>query len=296
MNVCILVHGGAGGTVPEAASPLPADDPTGDPVDGCQAAARAGHAVMRAGGSAVDAVVAAVQLLEDDPRFNAGTGSVLNADGEVEMDAALMDGDRGRAGAVALVRTVKNPILLARLVMERTAHVLLAGEGADLFAREQGIPAVPPAALITAAARASWQRATESKHGTVGAVAFDGVHVAAATSTGGTAQKRRGRIGDSPLIGCGTYAWDGGGAVSCTGLGEAIMRAVLAKSAVDRLQAGDEPAAAARQAIALLEQAGGDGGLIMVDSRGRLGWAFNTPRMPHAGIDVTGKSGAGAVA
>jgi beta-aspartyl-peptidase (threonine type) len=293
MSGSIVVHGGAGRFVSG-----PEDDAEAARA-GVLAAARAGAAILRAGGAALDAVVAAVVALEDDPVFNAGTGSALNADGEVEMDAALMVGDWARAGAVAGVRTVKNPILLARLVMERTPHVLLAGAGADAFAREQAVPAVAAASLVTPTARRAWERgavttaAPTAKHGTVGAVALDGAQrLAAATSTGGTARKHAGRIGDSPLIGCGTYASDGIGAVSCTGLGEAIIRAVLGKSAVDLLATGEPPMAAAAHAVSLLARLGGDGGLILVDGRGRLGWAFNTDRMARAWVDADGREGA----
>jgi beta-aspartyl-peptidase (threonine type) len=284
----IVVHGGAGRFVsgPEADAEAEAARA------GVLAATRAGYAILQAGGGALDAVVAAVVALEDDPAFNAGTGSVLNADGEVEMDAALMVGDVARAGAVAGVRTVKNPILLARLVMERTPHVLLAGAGADAFAREQAVPAVAPGSLVTPAAHRAWGGgAATAKHGTVGAVAFDGTGVAAATSTGGTSRKHAGRIGDSPLIGCGTYAADGAGAVSCTGHGEAIIRAVLGKAAVDLLASGEPPMEAAAHALSILARLGGDGGLILVDGRGRLGWAFNTDRMARAWIDVDGREG-----
>jgi len=285
MNVSILVHGGAGNfTSLEDATETQA---------GCLNAARAGHAMLAKGRSAIDAVVAAVVMLENDPHFNAGTGSALNRDGAVEMDAALMDGCGGRAGAVAAVRTVKNPILLARLVMERTTHVFLVGEGAEAFAREQGVTSIEPASLVTPEARLRWQKARGSQYGTVGAVAFDGAHVAAATSTGGTAGKLPGRVGDSPLIGCGTYAFDGAGAVSCTGLGEAIIRALLGKSAVDLLVRDVHPTAAARQIIPQLVQFGGEGGLILVDAHGRLGLAFNTDRMAHAWVDGKGDEGVG---
>jgi beta-aspartyl-peptidase (threonine type) len=286
MSASIIVHGGAGSLGP------PGDSAAA--THGCLAAARRGHAAMRAGGTAVDAVVAAVICLEDDPRYNAGTGAVLNVDGEVELDAAVMDGAGGRAGAVALVRTIKNPVVLARLVMERTAHVLLAAEGAEAFAREQGIPAVDPRSLTTAEQRLKWQRAGVTSHGTVGAVAFDGAHLAAATSTGGTSHKLHGRIGDSPLIGCGTYALDGAGAISCTGLGEAIIRAVLGKSVVDLLAAGQPPAAAALQGLALLKAMNGEGGVILVDGQGHLAAAFSTERMAHAWIDLEGNEGSAA--
>jgi beta-aspartyl-peptidase (threonine type) len=290
MNGSILVHGGAGRFSSAA-------DESKAATDGCLAAARAGYEVLRAGGSALDAVVAAVVILEDNPVFNAGTGSALNARGEVEMDAAVMDGNRGAAGAVAVLHTVKNPVLLARRVMERTSHVLLAGEGAETFARAEGVPTVPPASLITPAARRAWESAAvSSKHGTGGAVAFDGAHVAAATSTGGTAMKMPGRIGDSPLIGCGTYAQDGAGAASCTGLGEAIIRAVLARTAVDLLARCASPTLAAQEALPLIARFGGEGGLILVDAQGRLGLAFDTERMAHALVDGQGREAAGFAA
>src|SRR5687767_11847980 len=218
----IVVHGGAGDL-------NPSDDPK-PCIEGCLAAARAGHAVLKAGGSALDAVIAAVVWLEDDPHFNAGTGSVLNADGEVETDASVMTGDL-KAGAVGALKGIKNPVLLARLVMERTKHVLLVADGALRFAKEQGVGLVDPASMITERARTKWSRT-----GTVGAVARDSQgRLAAATSTGGTTRKLPGRLGDTPLIGCGTFARAGAGAASCTGIGEAIIKTTLARWAVDRL-------------------------------------------------------------
>ncbi len=274
----IVVHGGAGDMLPD-------DDPKPH-IDGCLAAARKGHAVLQAGGAALDAVIAAVTHLEDDPLFNAGTGSVLNADGEVECDASLMTGDL-RAGAVGCVKGVKNPITLARLVMERTSHVLLVGDGALRFARANGVTLVDPASMITERARTKW-----SKTGTVGAVARDRHgNVAAATSTGGMTRKLPGRIGDTPLIGCGTYA-SKGGAASSTGVGEAIIKTTMARWAVDRL-GSDDPMAVARQAVAQLPGAGGEGGIIVVDAQGRPGFAFNTQRMSRALIDENGRETGG---
>jgi beta-aspartyl-peptidase (threonine type) len=225
----------------------------------------------------LDAAEAAVVVLEDNPLFNAGTGSALNSLGQVEMDAAIMEGETLRAGAVAAVRGIKNPIKLARRVMEDGRHLLFAGEGALLFAREIGFPQCDPEALIVEAERARWQE----KHGTVGCVALDADgRIAVATSTGGIFNKLPGRVGDSSLIGCGTYANDHGG-VSCTGQGEAIIRIVMAKTALDFLKEGAEPRAAAHQAIALLAQkTGGTAGLIMIDRRGKIGYARNTECMP----------------
>jgi len=201
----------------------------------------------------------------------------LNRLGRVEMDAAIMEGQSLRAGAVAAAAGIKNPIKLARRVMEDERHVMLAGEGAVLFAREIGLPECPPETLIVDREKKRW----ESKHGTVGCVAFDSYgQLAAATSTGGIFDKFPGRVGDSPLIGCGTYA-DEHGAVSCTGHGEAIVRVVLAKSAVELLKGLADPQVAAKKAVELLvNKTGSTGGLILVDSRGKIGYARNTSHMP----------------
>jgi beta-aspartyl-peptidase (threonine type) len=292
MQPSLIVHGGAGA--------LPGgDDPDGArEVAGCQAAARAGFEVLLGGGSALDAAVAAVTCLEDDPLFNAGTGSTLTIDGEVECDASLMGGD-GRAGAVACVCTVRNPIQLARRVMERTGHVLLVGAGAEEFAVECGFERLPPDALVTERVRDQWRaaiarRSASRGNGTVGCVARDAEgRVAAATSTGGMMMKRRGRVGDSPLIGAGTYADDLAGAASCTGAGEAFIKAVAAKAAVDAMRAGAAPDEAARQALAQVGRYGGDGGIICVDRHGRVGFAFDSARMTRAWIDADGRQGSG---
>lgn len=284
----ILVHGGAGD--------FSAEDDAAVCIAGCLAAARIGHRILAAGGSALDAVEAAVMSLEDDPTFNAGTGAVLNINGDVETDASVMRGQDGGAGAVACLTDVKNPIHVARLVMEQTPHVLLAGAGARDFAREQGIALLPPGALVTAGQQRKWEQAAKQAkgHGTVGAVARDGHgHVAAATSTGGTMNKRAGRVGDTPLIGCGTYADDLLGACSCTGLGEAIIKATLARHAVDLCHGGADPSAVATLAVRQLERFGGDGGLILVDARGRVGFAFNSARMARAWVDSGGVEGSG---
>jgi len=286
MAISILVHGGAGAIAPD-------DDPQAC-REGCLAAARAGYAVLQRGGSALDAVEAAVVALEDDATFNAGTGSCLNIDGDVEMDASIMAGQTLEAGAVAALQAVKNPIRVARLVAERSPHVLFAGEGARRFAREQGIPSCAPAELVTARALDRWRNEKllgwPRKPGTVGAVALDARgHVAAATSTGGISGKLVGRIGDSPIIGAGTYADDGLGAASCTGEGEAILKVVMAKHACDRMGAGDDAMSAARSALAQLDRVRGEGGIIVLDPAGRLGWGFNSARMSRAGIDAEGR-------
>jgi L-asparaginase / beta-aspartyl-peptidase len=264
----IIVHGGAG--------PI-RDDSLSARLEGCKVAALAGWKILEQGGSATDAAESAVIVLEDNPLFNAGTGSTLNRLGQVEMDAAIMEGQSLRAGSVAAVSGIKNPIKLARRIMEDGRHVMLAAEGALLFAREIGFPELPSESLIVDHRRKSWQ----DKHGTVGCVAVDSHgQLAVATSTGGIFDKLPGRVGDSPLIGCGTYA-DGYGAASCTGDGEAIIRVVLAKSAVDLLKAGADPQAAAEEAVALLAaRTGSTGGLIIIDSQGKIGYARNTTHMP----------------
>jgi len=264
----IIVHGGAGAIK---------DDSLAARLDGCKAAALAGWNILCAGGSAVDAAEAAVVILEDNPLFNAGTGSTLNSLGQVEMDAAIMEGTSLRAGAVAAVQRVKNPIKLARSVFEDGRHVLLAGEGASLFARANGFSECDPAALIVENEKQRWA----SKHGTVGCVALDcDGKLAAATSTGGTFNKLPGRVGDSPLIGCGTYA-NTFGAVSCTGHGEAIIRVLMARDVVQLLQDGIEPTEAAGMALDNLEElTGSTAGLILIDARGRVGFGRSTTHMP----------------
>jgi L-asparaginase / beta-aspartyl-peptidase len=264
----VIVHGGAG--------PI-RDDSLPERLEGCKAAALAAWDILAQNGSALDSAEAAVVVLEDNPLFNAGIGSTLNQNGKVEMDAAIMDGDLLRAGAVAAVERIKNPIKLARRVMEDGRHVILAGEGALKFAREIGFPECSPESLIIEHERKRWAE----KHGTVGCVVLDASgRIAVATSTGGIFNKLPGRIGDSPLPGCGTYADDRGG-VSCTGMGEAVIRVVLGKTAIDFLSEGIDPNAAARKSLALLEaKTGGQAGLIMIDCHGRIGYARNTTHMP----------------
>jgi beta-aspartyl-peptidase (threonine type) len=279
----LIVHGGAGA----------------DPVDGraelragMRAAIDAGWRMLAAGGSSVDAVEAAVRVLEDHPRFNAGRGSVLTADGTVEMDASIMEGDRLDCGAVACVSRVPNAVTLARRVLDEGRHVLFVAEGAHAFARAHGLPDCDPASLVTErqrdrlARRHAGAAAAPGAAGTVGAVAIDrhGT-VAAATSTGGMIGKQPGRVGDSALIGCGTYADSTLGAVSCTGDGEAIIRVVLARRALEFLKEAGDPEYAAHVSVNLLVEEGrGEGGLILVDWRGRLGYAHSTPLMPVASM------------
>jgi beta-aspartyl-peptidase (threonine type) len=276
-NPAIIVHGGAG--------PI-RDDSLAARLAGCKDAALAGWQILTQGGNSLDAVEATVVALEDNPLFNAGTGSTLNSLGKVEMDAAIMEGTTLRAGAVAAVSEIKNPIKLARRVMEDGRHVMLAGEGALSFAREIGFPECAPESLIVDSERRRW----ESKHGTVGCVAFDRTGgLAVATSTGGIFNKLPGRIGDSPLIGCGTYA-DDAGAVSCTGYGEAIIRVVMAKTTVELLKGGAEPSFAAGQALDLLAaKTGSTAGLILVDGNGHIGYARNALHMPICAISGAGQ-------
>ena len=270
----IIVHGGAGA------------DPQGERIElraGARAAVLAGWRVLVEDGRALDAVEAAVRVLEDNPRFNAGRGSVLTSEGTIEMDASIMEGDTLRCGAVGAVSRVAHPIVLARHVLEDERHVLLVADGAHRFAREMCLPECDPASLVTDNQRARPADGTLAG-GTVGAVALDrhGT-VAAATSTGGLAGKRPGRVGDSAIIGAGTYADSTIGGVSCTGTGEAIIRVTLARRALEYLKEAADPEYAARVAIDLLVEEGrGAGGLILIDWRGRIGFAHSTPLMPVA--------------
>jgi isoaspartyl peptidase/L-asparaginase-like protein (Ntn-hydrolase superfamily) len=273
-EVAIVVHGGAGR--------LPS---SGGRIDrmraGAAAAVEAAHAVLAAGGSALEAVAVAVVALEDDPEYNAGRGAALTEYGGVELDAAVMEGTRRGAGAVACVGGVRNPVRAARAVLEDRRHVMLVGEAAQAFAREAGVELCPEAWFVTdgqrgalAAGASGWEA------GTVGAVARDADgHLAAGTSTGGTMGKRPGRVGDSPLIGCGTWADDATAAVSCTGDGEAIIRAAAAHE-VDALlrYAGRSLEEACEEALASLGRLGGHGGLIAV-SRDAVAAPFTSPGM-----------------
>jgi beta-aspartyl-peptidase (threonine type) len=269
----ILLHGGAGREGPEDRAPR---------RTGLRRAADAGWAVLARGGAALDAVTEAVVLLEDDPHFNAGYGSVLTDAGEVELDASVMAGDSLAAGAVGAVLCVANPIRLARAVLDEGREVLLVGEGAAALASRHGIPRCAPDALVTPAARRRSQPGPPGE--TVGAVACDrrGT-VAAATSTGGLAGKRPGRVGDSAIIGAGTYADGSLGAGSATGPGEAIIRVTLVRAALEMVGAGSDPAWAAQFALAELgRRLGVSAGLILIDPAGRIGSAHTTAAMPVA--------------
>jgi len=303
MKPSLIVHGGAWDIPDEAVDACKA---------GCERALAAGWSILNQAGSALDAVQAAVMVLEDDPAFDAGFGSHLTLDGHVECDAIVMDGTTLRAGSVAALRRIRNPIHLARYVLENCPHMMLVADGAERFAADQGLELCLPDQLIADAERDAWLKCRNSKHaaahhrgheqGTVGAVALDSDgRLFAATSTGGTCCKLPGRVGDSPLIGCGCYADAEVGGVSCTGYGEAIMKVVLAKTAADFLRrpVGTDPslspailpkpstpdiaALAAREAVSVLaKRTGATGGLILLDRKGNPGFAFNTPRMAYA--------------
>jgi len=265
-------------------------------IEGVRAAAEAGWAMLIAGGSALDAVERAVSLMEDNPVLNAGVGSALNQEGEIELDAIIMDGRTLALGAVAAVRGITNPVRLARLIMEDTEHSLLVGEGARRFAALKGMRLCAQAELTVPReverfrlfqARAGYRpdgRLTPDPMDTVGAVAIDqSGSVAAATSTGGVHFKMPGRVGDSPLVGSGAYADNRAGAAATTGHGESIMRVVLSKTATDAAERGLSAQQAADYAIQVLqERTGGFGGIIVVDRQGRTGYAYNTPHMAVA--------------
>ena len=269
----LILHGGAGPDSPAGAAERQA---------ACASAYAAGWSILAAKGHAVDAVTAVVAALEDAPLFIAGVGSCLTHAGTVEMDASIMDGRRLAAGAVAAVSTALHPIHVARAVMDDGRHVLLAGAGADSFARACGLPLAPSADhVITPRQRQRWADMEAADGGTVGAVACDvDGHVAAATSTGGLMHKLPGRVGDSAIIGAGTFADAAAGAASATGTGEAIIRVGLAKAAVDRLRDGRHPRGVARAVIDdLTARLGAAAGIIVVDRFGRIGYACNTASM-----------------
>jgi beta-aspartyl-peptidase (threonine type) len=286
----ILVHGGAGDV---SAAFVDAH------VAGCERAAAEGAKILADGGSALEAVQRAVEVLEDDPLFNAGTGACLDADGHLALDASIMDGNGLRAGAVCALPAFEHPIAIARRVMEDSAHILLAGEGATRFAVSSGFTPAEEERMVTKASRQKWESARAKKGaeswagGTVGAVARDAKgHVAAATSTGGMVNKLPGRVGDSPLIGAGTYADDEAGACSTTGHGEAMIRVCAAKAAVDSMRDAT-PEASARAALARMHaRTAQTGGVIVVGSNGSTGFARTTRTMTWASVtDAASASG-----
>ena len=291
----IAIHGGAGTL--SSANLTPETDRIYRAA--LESALRAGFAVLDSGGSSLDAVTAAVQALEDDPLFNAGRGAVLSANGLHELDASIMDGRDMSAGAVTGVRHVRSPIVLARLVMERSPHVMLSGTGAEEFALEQGLEPVPNSHFATERRRRELelllqgqkQPGREALMGTVGAVALD-AHgdLAAATSTGGMTGKRWGRIGDSPIIGAGTYAANDCCAVSATGHGEFFIRAAVAHeiASLVRYKGLDVVQAAEEVVMRQLVRMGGSGGVIAVGRDGRIAMPFNSEGMLRAAMDSRG--------
>jgi beta-aspartyl-peptidase (threonine type) len=295
--ISIAIHGGAGVIT---RSSLSAEDEAAYRADLARAL-DAGYEVLQAGGPSLDAVTAAVRILEDSPLFNAGRGAVFNHEGINELDASIMDGRTLKAGAVAGVRHVRNPIDLARQVMDRSPHVLLSGAGAEEFALEQGMELVPRKYFFT---ERRWQQLEKARagdklsaaalgyFGTVGAVALDSHgNLAAATSTGGMTNKRWGRVGDSPVIGAGNYADNASCAVSATGSGEFFIRSVLAHeiSALMKYR-GLAVEEAARQAVhERLQGIGGDGGVIVVDREGNVAMQFNTEGMFRGARDSRGR-------
>jgi len=299
-DIVLAVHGGAG-TMPRAE--LSAEREAAVRAD-LTRALRAGHAVIAQGGSSLDAVTRAIVVLEDSPYFNAGKGAVFNHDGVNELDASIMDGATRRAGAVAGLHRIRNPVLLARAVMEKSPHVMMAGEGAEAFAKSIGFEFVDPAyfrteerwqqlqmALAAEKAQASATLPATAYFGTVGAVARDAKgQLAAATSTGGMTNKRWGRIGDAPVIGAGTYA-SAQCAVSATGWGEFYIRAAVAHDICARMAyRGDSVRAAAEEVVLKVVPAlGGDGGVIALDANGRVAMPFNTEGMYRGAIDADGK-------
>ena len=283
----LIVHGGAWDIPDDAVDACKA---------GCHRALTMAWPILSKGGHALDAIEAAVTVLEDDPAFDAGYGSHLNVDGYVECDAIVMDATTLKSGAVAGLRRIKNPIRLARRVLEQCTHMMLIAEGAERFASQQGLALCDPEELVSPAEREAWLRCSKDSHaaehhrghdqGTVGAVAIDTRgRLVAATSTGGICCKLPGRVGDSPLIGSGCYADSESGGASSTGYGEAIMRIVMAKSATDSLcgsKSPDDAMRAAQAAVKLLTVRGkGTGGIILLDKAGNPGFAFSTPRMAY---------------
>jgi L-asparaginase / beta-aspartyl-peptidase len=295
-HLALIIHGGAW-NIPDAL------------VDGHRAgvqnALKAGWDVLEKGGSAVEAVEQSILLMEEDETFDAGRGSFLNAAGEIELDASIMNGKNLKAGAVASVQNVPHPITLARVIMEKSDHVLLVGLGASRFAKEHKVKTCSPDDLIIEREIERWRLAQkEGKKGgvftrtggpgdTVGAVALDGAgNIASGTSTGGTPNKYPGRVGDSPLIGAGTYADNSVGGASSTGWGEALIKVVMAKQVLDLMERnGHDPEAAARDGVALLKKkVAGYGGVIALSPDGKTGCAFNTPRMARAYLTSSMKS------
>ena len=297
----IVIHAGAGGPVKGS---MPADQEKAY-LEKLNEALQLGSKILAGGGSSLDAVEAAVKSMEDCPLFNAGKGAVLNENGKAELDASIMDGRTGMAGAVAGVTTIKNPVTAARLVMEKTSHVLLVGKGADDFAKNMGMKPVDPAYFVTPDRLDAWKKwklkvpagknqlpAEKEKHGTVGAVALDQRgNIAAATSTGGMMGKMAGRVGDSPIIGAGTYANNNTCAVSATGQGEYFIRNVVAYDLSALIEYRGMPLEEAGKMIIMDKLSGqkANGGLIAVDKEGNITMPFNTNAMFRGFAKSTGE-------
>lgn len=292
----LVIHGGAG-TIRKADMTPEREQAYRETLE---EALRTGHKLLQAGNSSLDAVEATIHVLEDSPLFNAGKGAVFTHEGRNELDASIMDGQSGKAGAVAGVRTIRNPISAARAVMEKTEHVMLSGVGADQFAAESGLEIVDPSYFYTPERWQSLQEVlkqdslkttgNDSKFGTVGCVALDQQgHLAAGTSTGGMTNKRYGRIGDSPIIGAGTYANKEVG-VSCTGWGEFYIRHVVAHDVAALMgYKGLGVTEATEAVIAKVGEAGGDGGIIALDRNGQMSMSFNTEGMYRGAITESGE-------
>lgn len=293
----LVIHGGAGIIEKDKIRP----EQEAGVRAGLEAALAAGSKVLDGGGDALDAVQAAVQVLEDDPHFNAGRGAVFTWDGRNELDAAIMDGATRKAGSVASTTTTRHPVAAARAVMEHSPHVMLSGPGADQFAREQGLEQVENSWFATPERRQQLDKMkandklgwfdVDLKYGTVGAVAMDAKgHVAAATSTGGLTGKRWGRIGDAPIIGAGTYADDRACAVSATGAGEFFIREGVAHEICARVRfKGESLKAAADIVMAETKALGGSGGVIVTGPSGEMAWSFNTPGMYRGRASSSGE-------
>lgn len=303
-KIALAIHGGAGTVARSKMTP----GMERDLQAGLQRALEAGHEVLQAGGSSLDAVVASVRVMEDDPLFNAGRGAVFTSSGTHEMDAAIMDGKTLKAGAVGGLRRVKNPISLARAVMDDSPHVMFVGEGAELFARQVGAELIDEKYFYTEERWQALQRvqkaeaeagasgtelvvSDQDKHGTVGAVALDRAgNLAAATSTGGNTNKLPGRLGDTPIIGAGTYANNQTCAVSATGDGEYFMRLVAGHEISALMEYCAMPLErAAQTVIAKVTELGGAGGLIALDKEGNISLPFNTAGMYRGHVDSTGQ-------
>lgn len=296
-GVVLAIHGGAGVITRDQMSPAAERKH----LAGLEAALKAGFSKLKKTGSSLDAVEAAVRSLEDCPLFNAGRGAVLNHDGRIDLDAAIMDGATLNAGAVAAVRTIRNPVSAARAVMEKSDHVMLVGQGAQDFASAVGLKMVEPEYFVTPEQRKKYVEALEQerkskrrpkgKMGTVGAVALDGDgNLSAATSTGGMFNKRWGRVGDSPIIGAGTYASNSTCAISCTGHGEFFIRVVAAHNVSSRMKYAGETLLQASRAVIHDELApmGGEGGLIAIDAHGNCALPFNSEGMYRGCITASG--------